>query len=65
MTRKQNAILALTFIGTLICGVFAAFAFAVFAFVAHASNAAMGWAFAAGFFGGTFKVCARDFGVWN
>jgi hypothetical protein len=60
MTRQQNLILALTFAGTLICGIFAALAFGH-----DAANAAVGWAVAAVIFGGTFKICAQDFGVWH
>lgn len=60
MTGKQNAVLTLTFIACLTCGVFAALA------VSHeASLAAVGWAFAALFFGGSFKICAQDFGVFD
>lgn len=60
MTRQQNLILAVTFVACLGCGILA-----VLAFTHNAANAAVGWAVAALFFGGTFKICCQDFGVWN
>jgi hypothetical protein len=60
LSKKQNAILALTCAAALVCAVFAGLA------AAHdADSAAVGWAFAALFFGGSFKVCCHDFGVWG
>jgi hypothetical protein len=60
MTKRQNSVLAVTFVACLICGAFAASAFGH-----HAASAARGWAVAALAFGSVFKLRSHDYGVWG